>query len=611
LSEIIQKQPQARSYWAIVWTQFKRDRLAVCALAGVFGLLLIALCAPLLANSRPYLMRVDGQIVSPLMREIFAPSDTSELMLERVLNFGLVFLTTGLVVLGPLFLFLRRFFRKRIEIKPLMAWALAILSLCPGAFMVTQVCVALCSASEPPSVFGHFAAVIWEHAETLRDMAPRLLLSVWLLLPLALALSLLPGFLLMSVFDKPKSRAQSLVRWILALAALVPALSVTVLGAQDIQTRMSELPSWLVAILAGMFFFCILIFPLRRGLRGWHPVKAAALLLVLVGVGILVPPRLAVMLLMADGIGLLAFCGFLMWRTYGLARGTLVAGGSVFLAGVCLAPFFHIAPRMDVKSYREIAAQAERNKGEYVVLPPVPYSPFEQFKSYQKPDHVHLMGTDKVGRDVLARVIHGARVSLSVGFLAVGVAVIIGIFIGSVSAYHGGWLDLTLQRVVEVVICFPTFLLILTIMAFLEKRSIFNVMLVIGLTGWTGVARLVRGQMLAQKELDYVTAARALGLSSWRIMFRHLLPNSIAPVLVSITFGIAGAILTESGLSFLGFGVSPPTASWGELLNQALAWPVGYWWLTTWPGFMVFLSVTLYNLVGEGLRDALDPRLKV
>ena len=276
------------------------------------------------------------------------------------------------------------------------------------------------------------------------------------------------------------------------------------------------------------------------------------------------------------------------------------------------APFFLVQSRLDKTDYRTTMAEAKEQPGNWAIFPPLRFGPFEQVVSaYQKPDSTHLMGTDRVGRDVLSRIIHGSRVSLSVGFLSVGVAVLIGLVVGSMSAYHGGKIDLVLQRVVEIVICFPTFLLILTIMAFIEKRSIFNVMLVIGLTGWTGVARLVRGQMLVEKEKDYVAAARALGVRSWRIIFRHLLPNSVAPVLVAATFGVAGAILTESGLSFLGFGVRPPTASWGELVNQALSWPTGYWWLTIWPGFMIFATVTIYNLVGEGLRDALDPRLKV
>lgn len=281
------------------------------------------------------------------------------------------------------------------------------------------------------------------------------------------------------------------------------------------------------------------------------------------------------------------------------------------VAVILLVPFFFVQSRLDNTDYRAATAEAAQRPGNWAVWPALRCGPFESTgKPYQPPGGGHPLGTDRSGRDVLARLIHGARVSLSVGFLSVAVAVLIGVFVGSVSAYHGGKLDLFLQRVVEVVICFPTFLLILTIMAFMDKRSIFNVMLVIGLTGWTGVARLVRGQMLGEKAKDYVTAARALGLSSWRVIFRHLLPNSVAPVLVSATFGVAGAILTESGLSFLGFGVRPPTASWGELLNQAQTWPTGYWWLTVWPGVMIFLTVTVYNLVGEGLRDALDPRMK-
>ena len=278
------------------------------------------------------------------------------------------------------------------------------------------------------------------------------------------------------------------------------------------------------------------------------------------------------------------------------------------IVAVAIIPFCLVKPRLDKTNYRDLLSG---DKGGWAIWAPIPYSPFEQpFGPYKPPGIGRLMGTDKVGRDVLTRLIYGSRISLSVGFLAVSVAVAIGLLFGSMAAYYGGWVDLLISRFIEIVICFPTFLLILTIVAFLDKRSIFNIMLVIGLTGWTGVARLVRGEVLRQKQMDYVAAARALGVSDARIILRHLIPNSIAPVLVSATFGVAGAILTETGLSFLGFGVQMPTPSWGELLNQAKAWPAGYWWLTTWPGFMIFLTVTIYNLVAEGLRDALDPRLR-
>jgi len=290
----------------------------------------------------------------------------------------------------------------------------------------------------------------------------------------------------------------------------------------------------------------------------------------------------------------------------------LLLGAIGVLAGLCALPFLLVQTRLDKRHYRLWTAGVEWSAANFAVFPPLRFGPLEQpTSSYRPPSARHPFGTDNVGRDVLSRLIHGSRVSLSVGFVSVAIAVSIGLFLGSLAAYHGGWLDFLISRFIEIVICFPTFLLILTIVAFLEKRSIFNIMLVIGLTGWTGVARLVRGQVLGQRRMDYVVAAQALGASHWRIIFRHLLPNSIAPVLVAATFGVAGAILTEAGLSFIGFGVQPPTPSWGEMLNQARAWPSGYLWLTVWPGVAIFLTVTIYNLVGEGLRDALDPRLKI
>ncbi len=222
----------------------------------------------------------------------------------------------------------------------------------------------------------------------------------------------------------------------------------------------------------------------------------------------------------------------------------------------------------------------------------------------------HWLGTDDRGRDILSRMIWGTRISMTVGFVAVGISTFLGIIIGCLAGYYGGVVDMIIQRIIEIFICFPVFILILALIAFLPP-SIYNIMIVLGITGWTRVARLVRGEFLKLRSSDYAIAAKATGLSDSRIMFRHLLPNALAPVLVSATFGVAGAILIESALSFLGFGVPPPTASWGEILLQSKNnLHRGAWWLVTFPGVAIFLTVTSFNLVGEGLRDAMDPRLR-
>ncbi len=294
-------------------------------------------------------------------------------------------------------------------------------------------------------------------------------------------------------------------------------------------------------------------------------------------------------------------------------RRRVLACGGVLLAAGWLVPFLSYVSPLDKTDYRS-QAQALRASGQgWALFAPVPYDPIEQLADVgplTPPNRTHLMGTDSVSRDVFARMVYGARVSLSVGFVGVAIYVLIGVILGAIAGYYGRWIDVVLSRFIEIVMCFPTFLLILTIVAFLEQRSILNIMVVIGLTSWTGVARLVRGEVLRQKEMDYVSAARALGLGDARIIFRHVLPNALAPVLVSATFGVAGAILTESGLSFLGLGVQMPTPSWGQLLNEARDGVGTYWWLTVWPGVLIFFAVTIYNLVGEGLRDALDPRLR-
>ncbi|SFM73540.1 N-terminal TM domain of oligopeptide transport permease C [Thermodesulforhabdus norvegica] len=246
----------------------------------------------------------------------------------------------------------------------------------------------------------------------------------------------------------------------------------------------------------------------------------------------------------------------------------------------------------------------------WILWPPVPYSPTEHnlFEILQPPGGKHWLGTDDRGRDVLSRMIHGSRISLSVGMVSVGIAAVFGIILGGMAGYFGGWVDQLINRLIEIMMTIPTFFLIIAIIAFLPP-SIYNIMVVIGVTGWTGIARFVRAEFLKLKNLDFVTASRALGTSHARIIFVHMLPNAMAPVLVSVVFGIAGAILTESSLSFLGFGVPPPTPSWGDILSQSRDYIEFAWWLTLFPGLAIFITITAYNLVGEALRDAMDPRL--
>lgn len=219
----------------------------------------------------------------------------------------------------------------------------------------------------------------------------------------------------------------------------------------------------------------------------------------------------------------------------------------------------------------------------------------------------HILGTDTNGRDVLARVIYGARVSMLIGVLSVSVYATIGIVFGALAGFYRGWVDIAISRVIEIVICFPFLITILAVQSFL-RQSVMNIVLTLSFFAWTSVARLQRGEFLRLSNLDYVQAMRALGATNMRIIFRHILPNAIGPILVMVSFGIPVSILVESTLSYLGFGVPQPTASWGDLMNNGRSDPRGLWWLAFFPGLILFTTLTCFNLLGEAVRDALDPR---
>jgi peptide/nickel transport system permease protein len=225
------------------------------------------------------------------------------------------------------------------------------------------------------------------------------------------------------------------------------------------------------------------------------------------------------------------------------------------------------------------------------------------------PSRAHIFGTDHLGRDLFSRVVHGSRISLSIGFIAVGISLFIGIIIGSIAGYYGRAIDTVLMRFVDIMLCFPSFFLILAVVAMLQP-SIFNIMIVIGITSWMGVARLIRAEILSLKEREFILASRALGAGDARIIIRHLIPNAIAPVMVSAVLGVAAAVLLESSLSFLGLGVQPPVPSWGNILMEGKASLGVCWWPMFFPGVFILITVLGYNLLGEGLREYFNAERK-
>lgn len=275
-----------------------------------------------------------------------------------------------------------------------------------------------------------------------------------------------------------------------------------------------------------------------------------------------------------------------------------------------LLPFGMAKRKIDKTNYRELYAERVQSKA---IFAPVPYGPYEQCGSpYENPSQTHILGTDDIGRSVASRLVYGARISLAVGIFATALSLIIGCIVGMLTGYFKGTTDLVTMRLIEILNCFPTFLLLLILMAMLKDRkfeqSVLIIIAVLGLTSWIGLALLVRGETLKQSSLAYILSCKSMGLPLYRTLFYHLLPNISGVIFISFTFGIAGAILAESSLSFLGFGVQTPTASWGGLLRQSFEDPLHYWHLTFFPGLALFIAVCGFNFMGEGLRKALSER---
>jgi peptide/nickel transport system permease protein len=309
-----------------------------------------------------------------------------------------------------------------------------------------------------------------------------------------------------------------------------------------------------------------------------------------------------------------------VWRRFSLGRSVLIVlitGAVVFIPA---AMFFKPHPATVYQQYREAEAAGQY---QWVWRTVVPYSPNDRMRDrpeemLKPPTTTHWLGTSVTGEDILSRMIHACRVALTIGFVSTGIAVVIGIFIGGIMGYFAGWIDLILMRILEIIEAIPTLILLLIVTVSFQDWArqngispIYLMMVVIGLKVWTGDARFIRAEFLRLRQQDFVQAGIALGLPLRSLLFRHMLPNGIAPVLVNSSFSIAGAILLESTLSFLGMGLGAEDPSWGQLLNQARSGGTGFnWWIATFPGLAIFLTVFSYVMIGEAMRDALDPRLK-
>lgn len=561
-----------RSYWQIVMDQFCRNRWAVGGLVLVGIFFTIALFAPFLALNKPFFWIEDGAVSFPFFREYFAPADTTEPLLTAFFNYVLLLLVPVLLVLRLAPRSARRLLLVTVALLLLIPfWSVSPRNM-PQNFRILRQegkgrgWMPLIPYGANEVGFGALVAPSWYFgsSEVGQDH-----IRFWGLFAEAIVGAEGTSTPLGRIAGALPEAEMALLREVGVELEVDPDVE---LALRDTRQRLIETPPGEErTLLETQLREVEAAYEAEEERIGETREKVIlALNRILLEEEVFGPADLDALVLPDEA-----------WE---------------FLAAERLLP-------RQRQRLQHMALQATLRRA--MIEVPFPRRKFED----DKPGY-HLLGTDLVGRDVLVRMIHGARVSLAVGFVSVGLATLIGLVLGAMAGYFGGWTDILISRLIEIMMCFPSFFLILTLIAVMEKRSILNIMVVIGVTGWTGTARLIRGEVLKQKRLDYVASAQALGATSSRIIFRHILPNAIAPVLVAVSFGIAGAILTESGLSFIGFGVAAPTATWGELLSQGRNGPLINWWLVVFPGILIFLSVTAYNLVGEGLRDAMDPRLK-
>ncbi len=543
----------SRNYWQIVWRQFRRHIPAMVGLVLVGLLFLMSIFAPLLANKYPYYW--------------YTPSEGLTFPLFRALT------NTDLILFAALALFLLIPVTRRLLART--GWTFWRLNDLRRATAVNLL------------VFLLVAAAMTNTSLRTVDLPPMRELKAFhvglLILPMAVILGAVMHKLLVRILRSSRSKVAGLLGWGPPLVLyLMLAVVLMIVRPKPVVVPFLATVSK-VQLLGGLIAVMLALTPVTvRLLRR-------------AGVGS--PDRLVWAL---GGHGYAALL-LVLWLT-----NCRVAPDRIFREQTFVVNGQPQTIRIERDYRKEMAAGVEAS----FLMPPIPYAPTDTGvgRTCEVPNAVHILGTDRLGRSNAARIVHGARVGLAVGFIAVGISTLIGILVGGVSAYFGGWVDLLLQRVVEVFICFPTFFLLLTIIA-LWGPKLWYIMIAIGLTSWTGTARLIRSGILQVKSLDYITAARASGLSSLYIIMRHALPNTIAPVLVGATFGVAGAITLEATLSFLNLG-DPDYPSWGLLLQHARSVATEKPQLVVVAGTIIFLAVLAYNLVGEGLRDAIDPRLK-